>query len=781
MSTNLVVTNPISSTAQDIQDGTTNSSLAISSSKIGIGTTIPKNLLTISDGGSPYSGGTNRLLQLFHNGANQQVEICLGNPTNAFTLRYGNGADRFDIVDGGNVERMSILNGGNVGIGVTSPGAKLEVKGSTSDDTASALKITDSSARSSLSIRNDGRIDLGYDRAASNSGASIIMVPSPTGTAATDRKNIQDAIDQAAYNGGGTVILQKGTYVLEKNGANSYCIQVKEGVQLIGAGSNATILDAGSSSCNVVESDPATYSTYWACKEHIVLKDFCVKAGSNSGSYKAIYLRGVLDCYLENVWVNGDNHDVSGRHFDTGIHIQGWVNTLVGCWVYECYTGYNLSFEDDVGGHPDFTNVTSLHGCHYDAWGLTRAGGDLVGCYVNGKTNGFFGCTFEKRLIDGATPNSTIAFYIKGECTNIVGCHFEWWKTAFKLDTSCKNLNVFNCFFAKFSGYDLIEHNGDSSLLSSHNSFYNLYQYEVSYSGGTWNYSASSSVGKAILADLCAEGSMGIGVASPGSKLDVEGPAEESEANYKTSSTYTQMVLCDSDTSTSGLKIGYRYQSGVTEYARIQAFNSANGTPISINPNGGSVGIGQTSPGSKLVVKGSGTTSSTSSLNVTDSGDVSKLFVRDDGDIAMGVASPSTKLHIKQRLNASNTGVRIESSDYSDRYLDVSSSSAQGLYATNDLYVQTTSASDINLQTNGNSTRIAVKSDGKIGFGLTGPASGLHIAAGAGGPQKGYITLEDLVDGSNEPAAPGSGKCIIYMRNGHLCTKRGTGSEEIIK
>jgi hypothetical protein len=50
MSTNLVVTNPISSTAQDVQDGTTNSSLAISSGNIGIGKTGPILPLDISSG-----------------------------------------------------------------------------------------------------------------------------------------------------------------------------------------------------------------------------------------------------------------------------------------------------------------------------------------------------------------------------------------------------------------------------------------------------------------------------------------------------------------------------------------------------------------------------------------------------------------------------------------------------------------------------------------------------------------------------------------------------------
>ena len=96
---------------------------------VGIGTTNPPNRLTISDGGSPYGGGTNRLLQLYHAGANQPVEMMFANTSNGFTLRYGNGADRFDFVDGGNVTVMSLKNGGNVGIGKTDPTEKLDVAG----------------------------------------------------------------------------------------------------------------------------------------------------------------------------------------------------------------------------------------------------------------------------------------------------------------------------------------------------------------------------------------------------------------------------------------------------------------------------------------------------------------------------------------------------------------------------------------------------------------------------------------------------------------------------
>ena len=49
---------------------------------------------------------------------------------------------------------------GNVGIGTTSPGARLQVNGSTSDGTANAFIARNSSATSLFSVRNDGRVDV---------------------------------------------------------------------------------------------------------------------------------------------------------------------------------------------------------------------------------------------------------------------------------------------------------------------------------------------------------------------------------------------------------------------------------------------------------------------------------------------------------------------------------------------------------------------------------------------------------------------------------------------
>jgi hypothetical protein len=62
---------------------------------------------------------------------------------------------------------------------------------------------------------------------------------------------------------------------------------------------------------------------------------------------------------------------------------------------------------------------------------------------------------------------------------------------------------------------------------------------------------------------------------------------------------------------------------------------SGTGTTIA-----GNVGIGTNAPTSRLVVKGSSNTSSTSSLNITNSFDVSLLNVRDDGLVTLGTPLP---------------------------------------------------------------------------------------------------------------------------------------------
>jgi len=60
----------------------------------------------------------------------------------------------------------------------------------------------------------------------------------------------------------------------------------------------------------------------------------------------------------------------------------------------------------------------------------------------------------------------------------------------------------------------------------------------------------------------------------------------------------------------------------------------------------GNVGIGAISPNSRLVVQGSGASSSTSSLNITNSSGASLLFVRDDGRVGIGRVDPEAKFEV---------------------------------------------------------------------------------------------------------------------------------------
>jgi hypothetical protein len=71
------------------------------------------------------------------------------------------------------------------------------------------------------------------------------------------------------------------------------------------------------------------------------------------------------------------------------------------------------------------------------------------------------------------------------------------------------------------------------------------------------------------------------------------------------------------------------------------------------------VGIGTAGPASKLEIKGGGTTSSTSSLNVTNSGAASLLFVRDDGNVGIGNTSPAQKLDVNGRIRLVNSQTEI--------------------------------------------------------------------------------------------------------------------------
>ena len=112
-----------------------------------------------------------------------------------------------------------------------------------------------------------------------------------------------------------------------------------------------------------------------------------------------------------------------------------------------------------------------------------------------------------------------------------------------------------------------------------------------------------------IIADK--DGNVGIGTSSPNAHLEIDSKGGAPSETFSTTASNASLSLASSD-GTTGIGTGTRLLGGIggSEYAWFQAQNSIsetgnNAEDISLNPVGGNVGIGTTSPDKSLHVRGS--------------------------------------------------------------------------------------------------------------------------------------------------------------------------------
>jgi hypothetical protein len=132
---------------------------------------------------------------------------------------------------------------------------------------------------------------------------------------------------------------------------------------------------------------------------------------------------------------------------------------------------------------------------------------------------------------------------------------------------------------------------------------------------------------------------LGVGTNAPSNTTEIQIPS-----TYVAIGSNANLYLTSASTS-AAIKIG---ASGSGSGCAIQATQSGGGTAfnLALNPFGGSVNVGNSHLGASLGIKGSGSTSATTSLLVQNSAGTQTLKVDDAGNTTASVLNASSKLQI---------------------------------------------------------------------------------------------------------------------------------------
>jgi hypothetical protein len=275
-------------------------------------------------------------------------------------------------------------------------------------------------------------------------------------------------------------------------------------------------------------------------------------------------------------------------------------------------------------------------------------------------------------------------------------------------------------------------------------------------------------------------GNVGIGTSSPNQKLSVSGGRSYFGANseaYAIGVGYNGTRTAANQT----------YFIGATDAAApdLQFSNSDGGEKVRIT-HSGNVGIGTSSPAYKLSVSGNigltdGVSTATHALvggnyYMQNTGAYSTIFqtagtermrITSAGSVGIGTSSPSSKLHISD----ANTSIIKASVDAGGSGVG----SFRASHGTNEFgfYVAGTNAL-VFYDYGSNNERMRIDSAGRIGIGTSSPINSLHIQDSIN--QKMIITNDDFVDGTTGTSFDitfGATSGNTYSEIRHLINGRG--------
>jgi hypothetical protein len=238
-------------------------------------------------------------------------------------------------------------------------------------------------------------------------------------------------------------------------------------------------------------------------------------------------------------------------------------------------------------------------------------------------------------------------------------------------------------------------------------------------------------------------GNVGIGTTGPKAKLEV---AASVNGNPVTSgSSQTNGALRVRGSATNVLDIGQQSASPYAMWMQVCESTSLGVSyPLVINPNGGNVGIGTTSPTGNLTVESAGNqfhirantatageywnfdVTSNNQLYIINSAGTGYLTIKDDGNVGIGLTNPTDKLVV-----AGNISIPGAHKIYNGSAAD----SAGLTFPSNVFRIDGFSGITFNSSTTniGSQTeRMRITNTGNVGIGTASPTSKLDITNGEG-------------------------------------------------
>ena len=253
---------------------------------------------------------------------------------------------------------------------------------------------------------------------------------------------------------------------------------------------------------------------------------------------------------------------------------------------------------------------------------------------------------------------------------------------------------------------------------------------------------------------ITSAGNVGIGTTSTFGRLQISGTVVNPDLSSATA-TGVSLVISNSDTGYGTMFATYGSGNGALQQRRT---NTNTYYDFLLQPHGGNVGIGTSSPVVKLQVDGTITSTgvltaytSVPSINIGHNGDSAfiaatsgsgantpisfsvgnnneKMRITAAGDVGIGTTSPSAKLHVS---STGETTLTVDSTSSGTARINLTGAGGGAgaiTSTTNGLYLYASGANAITLNTNG-SERLRVSSDGKVGIAVTSLTASLSIGS----------------------------------------------------